>query len=205
MSSGSGYLLSESEPPRNCRFRNQNCFRRFRFLKFRNYFKWFRFQFSFLRNRYPPVPVPMSGTRNRRLIRTGTDGRVPGIGTGSDSSGSSSNFLRIGVGGFGSNSKNLRTAGSESGSDSSKNRRIPGNDFKIEIRIGNQPSRDRIARFLKAEKYAERVSVGAPVYLAVVLEYRTVEVLELAGNTARDNKKTRIVPRHIQLAVGNDE
>jgi histone H2A len=27
----------------------------------------------------------------------------------------------------------------------------------------------------------------------------------LAGNAARDNKKTRIVPRHIQLAVRNDE
>ena len=25
------------------------------------------------------------------------------------------------------------------------------------------------------------------------------------GNAARDNKKTRIVPRHIQLAVRNDE
>ncbi|KAK8578791.1 hypothetical protein V6N13_142075 [Hibiscus sabdariffa] len=32
-----------------------------------------------------------------------------------------------------------------------------------------------------------------------------VTVLELAGNAARDNKKTRIVPRHIQLDVRNDE
>lgn len=63
----------------------------------------------------------------------------------------------------------------------------------------------RIARFLRTGKYADRIGGGAPVYLAAVLEYLAAEVLELAGNAARDNKKTRVVPRHIQLAVRNDE
>ena len=63
----------------------------------------------------------------------------------------------------------------------------------------------RVRRYLKNGKYATRIGSGAPVYLAAVLEYLCAEILELAGNAARDNKKSRIIPRHITLAVKNDE
>ena len=72
-------------------------------------------------------------------------------------------------------------------------------------RAGLQFPVGRIGRYLKQGKYAERVGAGAPVYLAAVLEYLAAEVLELAGNAAKDNKKNRIIPRNIQLAVRNDE
>ena len=72
-------------------------------------------------------------------------------------------------------------------------------------RAGLQFPVGRIHRLLRKGHYAERVGAGAPVYLAAVLEYLSAEILELAGNAARDNKKTRIIPRHLQLAIRNDE
>lgn len=63
----------------------------------------------------------------------------------------------------------------------------------------------RIHRLLKKGNYAERVGNGAAVYFAAVLEYLCAEILELSGNACRDNKKHRIAPRHILLAVKNDE
>jgi histone H3/H4 len=72
-------------------------------------------------------------------------------------------------------------------------------------RAGLQFPVGRVGRLLRHAHYTERVGAGAPVYLAAILEYLSAEVLELAGNAAKDNKKTRIVPRHILLAIRNDE
>lgn len=63
----------------------------------------------------------------------------------------------------------------------------------------------RIARLLKQAKFATRTGEGTSVYLAAVLEYLAAEILELAGNAAKDNKKKTIAPRHIMLAIENDE
>ncbi|XAR52622.1 hypothetical protein NMG60_11020778 [Bertholletia excelsa] len=73
------------------------------------------------------------------------------------------------------------------------------------VKAGLQFPVGRVARYLKKGRYAQRMGIGAPIYLAAVLEYLAAEVLELAGNAARDNKKNRINPRHVLLAVRNDE
>ena len=63
----------------------------------------------------------------------------------------------------------------------------------------------RVARLMKKGNYANRVGETASVYCAAVLEYLTSEIAELAGKAAVDNKKNRITPRHLTLAVKNDD
>jgi histone H2A len=64
----------------------------------------------------------------------------------------------------------------------------------------------RLHRMLKeGTGQGYRVGSGSPVYTAAVLEYLCAEILELAGNQARDNQRARIVPRHILLAIRNDK
>ena len=62
----------------------------------------------------------------------------------------------------------------------------------------------RIARMLKTGRYSERVGVGAPVYLAAVLEYLVAEILEVGVTVCKAQKKNRLIPRHILLAIKED-
>ena len=63
------------------------------------------------------------------------------------------------------------------------------------------------------QSYAEKRRCRSRAYAQTIQEVpgcfldtkSLAEILELAGNAARDNKKARIVPRHITLAVKNDE
>ncbi|XP_034549956.1 late histone H2A.2.2-like [Notolabrus celidotus] len=79
--------------------------------------------------------------------------------------------------------------------------------------IGSKAQREKLASTLNVHglnpsqeaRNLARVGNGSAVYLAAVLEYLCAEILELAGNASRDNKKMRIAPRHILLAVKNDE
>ncbi|KAH6926529.1 hypothetical protein HPB50_019441 [Hyalomma asiaticum] len=98
-----------------------------------------------------------------------------------------------------------RAARKGSGSPLAQCGKAKGKSKTRSSRAGLQFPVGRIHRLLRKGNYAERVGAGAPVYLAAVLEYLAAEVLELAGNAARDNKKTRIIPRHLQLAIRNDE
>jgi len=63
----------------------------------------------------------------------------------------------------------------------------------------------RITRYLRKQRITSRVAPSAGVYMAAVLEYLAAEIVELSGTMAKDHSKHRIVPRHIMLAVKNDE
>ncbi|KAK7003757.1 core histone macro-H2A.1-like isoform X1 [Biomphalaria glabrata] len=63
----------------------------------------------------------------------------------------------------------------------------------------------RMLRYLRKDTHHLRIGAGSPVYMAAVIEYLVAEILELAGNAAKEFKRGRITPRHILLAIANDD
>ncbi|CAB4385476.1 histone H2A [Rhizophagus irregularis] len=91
------------------------------------------------------------------------------------------------------------------GSSIGKNESKSKKKFSRTTKAGLQFPVGRIHRFLRKGNYSSRIGTSAPVYLAATIEYLIAEIVELAGNAAHDNKKSRIIPRHLQLAIRNDD
>ena len=64
---------------------------------------------------------------------------------------------------------------------------------------------NRVLKHLKAMRDNGRTDVKAAIYTAAVLEYLTAELLEIAGRNTVHNNKSKISPRHILLAIKEDE
>ena len=64
---------------------------------------------------------------------------------------------------------------------------------------------DSVGGFMKYKAGGYRQGAGGPVYMAAVVEYLAAEILQFAGNVARDNKRKTISSRHIFLAVSFDD
>ncbi|CAP67518.1 uncharacterized protein PODANS_6_11720 [Podospora anserina S mat+] len=104
------------------------------------------------------------------------------------------------AGGKGKSSGGKSSGGKTSGVEGSKKQQSHSQRAGLQFPCG------RVKRFLKQNTQNKmRVGAKAAVYVTAVLEYLTAEVLELAGNAAKDLKVKRITPRHLQLAIRGDE
>ncbi|KAF5399167.1 hypothetical protein PHET_07111, partial [Paragonimus heterotremus] len=82
--------------------------------------------------------------------------------------------------------------------DCDKGGKTRGKSKTRSTRAGLQFPLGLVHRLLRKGNHAEHIDIAV---LAVVLEYLAAMILELAGNAARDNKKTHIILRHLQLAI----
>ena len=63
----------------------------------------------------------------------------------------------------------------------------------------------KIVKMMRRDRLAPSVGVKPGIVMTAVCEYLCGEILDLAATIAQENRKKRIVPRHIMLAVSQDE
>jgi histone H2A len=84
-----------------------------------------------------------------------------------------------------------------------------GKKMRTSARIGLTFPVGRIRRVIKSKIGKMRLQKSAPVFMAAVLEYIAVEILELSGNAliasqTRAHKSNRLTNVHVPLAIYND-
>lgn len=63
----------------------------------------------------------------------------------------------------------------------------------------------RVRRLVRKQTPRTRLAAKASVYLAAVLEHVVQDILELATDAAKANKKQRVTSRFVLLAIEHDE
>tara|TARA_B110000285_G_scaffold8705_1_gene8877 strand:+ start:102 stop:383 length:282 start_codon:yes stop_codon:yes gene_type:complete len=58
---------------------------------------------------------------------------------------------------------------------------------------------------MKARDNSIKFAKGAPIYTTAVIEFLAAELLELAGNEAKQNGESKITPAHIRHALSQDQ
>ncbi|EAU87700.2 histone H2A [Coprinopsis cinerea okayama7 len=103
--------------------------------------------------------------------------------------------------------KGGKTKSGESGESQGSSQGRPKDSIRTRsFKAGLQFPVGRVHRMLRAScAHKQRIGGKSAVYTTAVLEYLTAEVLELAGNAAKDLSMKRINPRHLQLAIRGDE
>ena len=85
------------------------------------------------------------------------------------------------------------------------NRPKGGKSVSSSVKAGVVFPVGRIASQLKKGMFARRIGGSAAAYLAAVMEYIMAEVIEVSADVATEHNKQSLFPRHLQLAIRNDD
>ena len=84
-----------------------------------------------------------------------------------------------------------------------KDRKKPNTDNHQRFGLVFAPS--RCSRYMRERRLSKGNSPSSGIFMAGVLEYLSSELLELAGACCLEHKKKQIAPKHIQMAIRNDD